>query len=49
MEPRGNLERYSPRRSDDATVIAFLWYNVIGCVVVVAAEMSLSLFDGKEG
>jgi Na+/proline symporter len=27
--------------------ISFLWYNVIGCVVVVAVGMLLSLFEKK--
>jgi SSS family transporter len=30
------------------TSIAFLWYNVIGCVVVIAAGLAISLFQKPE-
>lgn len=30
------------------TKISFLWYNVVGCVVVVVVGMAISLFDRKE-
>ncbi|MCI0422926.1 MAG: sodium:solute symporter, partial [Acidobacteria bacterium] len=29
--------------------ISFLWYNVIGCVVVVIIGMVISLLEGKRG
>ncbi|MDQ3011141.1 MAG: sodium:solute symporter, partial [Acidobacteriota bacterium] len=30
------------------TKISFLWYNVVGCAVVVAVGMLISLIDRKE-
>ncbi|MEK7831121.1 MAG: sodium:solute symporter [Acidobacteriota bacterium] len=32
----------------NTTKISFLWYNVVGCVAVVAVGMAISLFDRKE-
>lgn len=32
----------------NTTKISFLWYNVVGCVAVVAVGMLISLFDRKE-